>query len=269
MIDFLDFDFMRRALFAGALVGLAAPSIGIYLVQRRLALMGDGIGHVTFMGVAVGLALGLWPVPAAIVFAIAGATTIELLRRRGKTASDVALALVFYAGIAGGVLFLGMGNVSNIAVNSFLFGSVLTVSGEDLVIVSVVAIVALAVSLVLRKHLFAISYDEEMARVSGLPVGRLNLLIACLAAVTVAVTAKVVGILLVSAMLVLPVAAAQQISHSFAATFRLSLVMGVISTTTGLVVAFYTDQFPAATIVLVSIGLFVMTSAIRRFGVVR
>jgi zinc transport system permease protein len=268
-MDLLSFDFMRRALLAGALVGLAAPSIGIYLVQRRLALMGDGIGHVTFMGVAVGLALGLWPVPTAIVFAIAGATTIELLRRRGKTASDVALALVFYAGIAGGVLFLGMGNVSNIAVNSFLFGSVLTVGGGDLVIVSIVAVVALGVSIVLRKHLFAISYDEEMARVAGLPVSTLNLVIACLAAITVAVTSKVVGILLVSAMLVLPVAAAQQVSHSFKSTFRLSLVLGVISTTAGLAVAFYTDQFPAATIVLVSIGLFIVAAAIRRVSMVR
>lgn len=268
-MDLLSFDFMRRALLAGALVGLAAPSIGIFLVQRRLALMGDGIGHVTFMGVAVGLAAGTWPVPTAMVFAIAGATTIELLRRRGKTASDVALALVFYAGIAGGVLFLGMGNVSNIAVNSFLFGSVLTVSGADLIIVSVVALVALAVSLVLRKHLFAISYDEEMARVAGLPVDSLNLVIACLAAITVAVTSKVVGILLVSAMLVLPVAAAQQVSRSFKSTFRLSLGLGVISTTAGLVVAFYTDQFPAATIVLVSIALFVVTSAIKRVSMVR
>jgi zinc transport system permease protein len=221
------------------------------------------------MGVAVGLALNLWPVPTAIVFAVAGATTIELLRRRGKTASDVALALVFYAGIAGGVLFLGMGNVSNIAVNSFLFGSVLTVSGGDLVIVSVVATVALGVSIALRKHLFAISYDEEMARVAGLPVSTLNLVIACLAAITVAVTSKVVGILLVSAMLVLPVAAAQQVSRSFKSTFRLSLVLGVIATTAGLVVSFYTDQFPAATIVLVSIALFVVTAGIRRVSMVR
>ena len=267
-MDLLAFDFMRRALLAGALVGLAAPAIGIYLVQRRLALMGDGIGHVTFMGVAVGLALGLWPVPAAIVFAIAGATTIELLRRRGKTASDVALALVFYAGIAGGVLFLGMGDVSPIAVNSFLFGSILTVGGQDLAIVSVVAVVALSVSVALRKHLFAVSYDEEMARVAGLPVGTFNLLIACLAAITVAVTAKVVGILLVSAMLVLPVAAAQQVSQSFSSTFRLSLLLGILSTTAGIVIAFYTDQFPAATIVLVAIGFFVVTALIRRGRVV-
>jgi zinc transport system permease protein len=268
-MDFLAYDFMRRALLAGALVGLAAPSIGIFLVQRRLALMGDGIGHVTFMGVAVGLAAGILPVITAIVFAAIGAATIELLRQRGKTSSDVALALVFYAGIAGGVLFIGLGHISNIALNGFLFGSIITVSGADLLIVSIVAIVALTVSFVLRKHLFAIAYDEDMARVAGLPVRSLNLLIAGLAAISVAVTAKVVGILLVSAMLVLPVAAAQQIARSFRSTFTLSLAFGLASATVGLVLAYYTDQFPAATIVLLSIALFIIASGARRFLVVR
>jgi zinc transport system permease protein len=122
---------------------------------------------------------------------------------------------------------------------------------------------------VLRKHLFAIAYDEDMARVAGLPVRSLNLLIAGLAAISVAVTAKVVGILLVSAMLVLPVAAAQQIARSFRSTFTLSLAFGLASATVGLVLAYYTDQFPAATIVLLSIALFIIASGARRFLVVR
>ena len=265
-MDLLALDFMRKALLAGAFVGLAAPSVGIFLVQRRLSLMGDGIGHVVFMGVAAGLVLGVSPIATGLLFATAGAIAIELLRQRGKASSDVALALIFYLGIAGGVFFLGFGSTSTLQLTSYLFGSVLTVNVTDLAILAVVAVATTSVVMVLRKHFFAIAYDEEIARVAGLPVTALNLSIAVMAAMTVAVTAKVVGVLLVSALLVVPVAAVQQVAHSFKATFFGGLAIGVFATTTGLVIAFYTDQFPAATIVLLSIALFVVASGV---GLVR
>lgn len=262
-MELLALGFMRRALLAGALVGVAAPAIGIFLVQRRLSLMGDGIGHVVFMGVAVGLFIGVSPLATALVFAPAGAVAIELLRQKGKTAGDVALALIFYLGIAGGVLFLGLGDKSSLQLAGYLFGSVITVNMVDLWIVGTVAGVATLVTFVLQKHLFAVAYDEEIARVSGLPVTALNLTVAVVAAVTVAVAAKVVGVLLVSALLVLPVAAVQQVSTSFRSTFYGSLVVGVAVTTTGLVAAYYLDLLPAATIVLLAIFLFVVASAVR------
>jgi zinc transport system permease protein len=262
-MDLLTLDFMRKALLAGALVGLAAPAIGIFLVQRRLSIMGDGIGHVVFMGVAAGLVLGISPIGTGLLFATAGAIAIELLRQRGKTSSDVALALIFYLGIAGGIFVLGLGNTSTLQLTSYLFGSVLTVNAADLTIVAVTAVLTTGVVLMLRKHLFAVAYDEEIARVAGLPVTALNLLIAVLAAMTIAVTAKVVGVLLVSALLVLPVAAVQQVSNSFRSTFYGGIGAGVFVTTAGLVIAFYSDQFPAATIVLLSIGLFVVASGVR------
>lgn len=264
-MDFLYFDFMRRALLAGVLVGLAAPSIGVFLVQRRLALMGDGIGHVVFMGAAAGLLVGISPLVTMLVFAVGGAFAIELLRQRGKTSGDVALAVIFYAGIAGAVLLIGLGNLASIGLNAYLFGSILTVSSGDLMIVAVVSVATSLIVYLLRGQLFAVAYDEEIARVSGLPVRALNLLVALAAALTVAVAAKVVGVLLVSALLVLPVAAVQQLSGSFRSTFYGSLVVGVLVTTSGLVVAFYSDQLPAATIVLLSIGLFVVTSSVRVF----
>jgi zinc transport system permease protein len=262
-VELLALDFMRKALLAGALVGLAAPSVGIFLVQRRLSLMGDGIGHVVFMGIAAGLVLGISPIATGLLFATAGAIAIELLRQRGKTSSDVALALIFYLGIAGGLFFLGLGNTSALQLTSYLFGSVLTVNVTDLTIVAAVALATTSVVMALRKHFFAIAYDEEIARVAGLPVTALNLSIAVLAAMTVAVTAKVVGVLLVSALLVLPVATVQQLAHSFKGTFYGALAMGVFVTTFGLVIAFYADQFPAATIVLLSIVLFVVASGVR------
>ncbi|CAN5239884.1 metal ABC transporter permease [soil metagenome] len=263
-LEILEFDFMIRALIAGALVGMAAPAVGIYIVQRRLSLMGDGIGHVAFAGVAAGLLLGISPILLALAFAMAGAITIEVLRSRQRTESDIALALVFYGGIAGGVLLLGLGDVSTINLNSYLFGSVLTVSVPDLWVVSAVAAFVVLVCFVLRKHLFAIAYDEEVARVSGLPVRGLNILVAVLAALAIGATAKVVGILLVASMLILPVAAVQQLTHSFRATTYASIGLGIVASIGGLVVAFYADLFPSATIVLLSILAFVATSLISR-----
>lgn len=263
-MDILEYDFMQRALLAGALVGMAAPAVGIFIVQRRLSLMGDGIGHVAFAGVAAGLLIGVSPILSALAFAVAGAVAIELLRSNQTTQSDIALALVFYGGIAGGVLLLGLGDVSTINLNSYLFGSVLTVSTTDLWVVSTVAAGVVVVSFVLRKHLFAIAYDEEAARVSGLPVTPLNILVALLAALAIAATAKVVGILLVASMLVLPVAAAQQVTRSFRATTYASIGLGVAAAIAGLVIAFYADLFPAATIVLFSILTFVAASLISR-----
>jgi zinc transport system permease protein len=262
-VDLFTREFMQKALLAGAFVGLAAPAVGIFLVQRRLSLMGDGIGHVVFMGVAAGLVRGISPIATGLVAATSGAIAIELLRQRGKTSSDVALALIFYLGIAGGVFVLGLGQTSTLQLTSYLFGSVLTVNATDLVIVVAVALVTTGTTIILRKHLFAVAYDEEIARVAGLPVTALNLLVAIMAAMTIAVTAKVVGVLLVSALLVLPVAAVQQVARSFRATFYGGLVTGVFVTTIGLVVAFYSDQFPAATIVLLSIVLFVVATGYR------
>jgi zinc transport system permease protein len=267
-IEILEFDFMKRALLAGALVGMAAPAVGIFVVQRGLSLMGDGIGHVAFAGVAAGLLVGVSPILSALAFAIVGAVAIELLRSSQRTRGDLALALVFYGGIAGGVLLLGLGDISTIDLHSYLFGSVLTVSTTDLWLVSAVATTVVLISFVLRKHLFAIAYDEEVARVSGLPVTSLNILVAVLAALAIAATAKVVGILLVASMLVLPVAAAQQLTTSFRATTYASISLGVIAAIGGLVIAFYADLFPAATIVLLSILAFMAASLLSRMRLV-
>jgi zinc transport system permease protein len=263
-MDILEFDFMQRALLAGALVGMAAPAVGIFIVQRRLSLMGDGIGHVAFAGVAAGLLLAVSPILSALAFAVVGAIAIELLRSNRRAQSDIALALVFYGGIGAGILLLGLGNVSTINLHSYLFGSVLTVSSSDLWLVSIVAGCVVLICFGLRKHLFAIAYDEEVARASGLPVKLLNILVALLAALAIAATAKVVGILLVASMLVLPVAAAQQLTRSFRATTYASIGLGIAAAVGGLVIAFYTDQYPAATIVIVSILAFVATSLISR-----
>ena len=170
MIELLDYEFMRRALIAAVFTGLAAPAIGTFLVQRRLALLGDGLGHVALTGVALGLLTGLAPLLTAVVVAALGALLIELLRATGRTSGDVALAMLFYGGIAGGVLLTNLAGESANTLNSYLFGAITTVSTTDLVLVGALGIVVVGLSLGLAPQLFAVCQDEEHARVSGVPV---------------------------------------------------------------------------------------------------
>jgi zinc transport system permease protein len=257
-MEILDYAFMQRALLAAVLVGITAPAVGIYLVQRRQSLMGDGIGHVAMTGVGLGFLLSASPVWMAMAVAVLGAVTMELIRWYGKTRGDIALAMLFYGGMAGGVMFINLApGGSNANLNSYLFGSLSTVSSEDVLAICLLAAFVVLVTVGLRRQLFAVSQDEEFARVTGLPVRFLNLLTAVTAAVTVTVAMRVVGLLLVSALMVVPVAAAQQLTRSFAATFAVAVAIGVSVTLGGTVTSYYQDVPPGATIVLLTIGVFI------------
>ncbi|MFE9361951.1 metal ABC transporter permease [Streptomyces sp. NPDC006978] len=263
MLEFLNPPFMQRALLAAVLVGITAPAIGIYLVQRRQALMGDGIGHVAMTGVGLGFLLSTNPVWMATFVAVAGSVVMELIRWYGRTRGDIALAMLFYGGMAGGVMLINLSDTgSNANLTSFLFGSLSTVSEEDVTAILVLAAFVVLVTVGLRRQLFAVSQDEEFARVTGLPVRALNLLVAVTAAVTVTVAMRVVGLLLVSALMVVPVAAAQQISKSFKVTFVLAVVIGTAVTLAGTVTSYYQDVPPGATIVLLAIAAFIVLTAL-------
>ncbi|WP_046506143.1 metal ABC transporter permease [Streptomyces odonnellii] len=262
-MDILETAFMQRALIAAVLVGITAPAVGIYLVQRRQALMGDGIGHVAMTGVGLGFLLSASPVWMATLVSVAGAITMELIRAYGRTRGDIALAMLFYGGMAGGVLLINLApNGSNANLSSYLFGSLSTVSPSDVTSISLLAAFVVLVTVGLRRQLFAVSQDEEFARVTGLPVRALNLLIAVTAAVTVTVAMRVVGLLLVSALMVVPVAAAQQITRSFVVTFVLAVVIGTAVTLAGTVTSYYQDVPPGATIVLMAIAVFVVLTVL-------
>ncbi|MGW9040888.1 metal ABC transporter permease, partial [Streptomyces sp. NPDC055721] len=257
--EMLDLAFMQRALLAALLVGITAPAVGVYLVQRRQALMGDGIGHVAMTGVGLGFLLNSSPVWMATLVAVVGSVAMELIRAYGKTRGDLALALLFYGGMAGGVLLINLSPTgSNANLTSYLFGSLSTVAPEDITAIAILAAFVVLVTVGLRRQLFAVSQDEEFARVTGLPVRALNLLIAVTAAVTVTVAMRVVGLLLVSALMVVPVAAAQQLSRSFRATFIGAVLIGVVVTLAGTVTTYYVEAPPGATIVLYAIGVFVL-----------
>jgi zinc transport system permease protein len=257
----LTFDFMQRALIAAVLVGLTAPAVGVFLVQKRLALMGDGIGHVALTGVALGFLLGTAPVLTAVVVATIGAIVIELVRQQGRTSGDVALALLFYGGIAGGVLLISLSPAgSNANLLSYLFGSLTAVAPEDVAIIAVLSGVLLLTLAVVGPQMFAVCHDEEYARVAGLRVRALNLLLAVMAAVTVTVAMRVVGLLLVSALMVVPVATAQQLVRGFRATVVVALAVGVLAATSGVLGSFYVDTAPGALIVVLALAAFAVAT---------
>jgi zinc transport system permease protein len=251
---------MRLAFAAGAVVGVLAPAVGFFLVQRRLSLIGDGIGHVAFAGVAAGLLLGVDPVLTALAAAVLGAVAIEWLRSRRPAAGDQALALLFYTGIAAGVVLVSAAGALNVDLFSYLFGSILTVTGGDVVLVAVLGGIALVVIVVLYPALAAVVLDEEGARVTGVPVGVLNVALAALAAVTIALSMRVVGILMIAALMVLPVVAATPIAWSMRSTLLLSMGIGLAAVLAGLTTSYYADLPPGGTIVLLAAGAFALTS---------
>ncbi|WP_144119651.1 metal ABC transporter permease [Catellatospora sichuanensis] len=262
-MEIMSLPFMQRALLGALITGLIAPSLGIYLVQRRMSLIGDGIGHIALTGVGVGLLTGTSPVLTAIIVSALGAVAVELIRERGRTSGDIALAILFYGGIAGGVFLVGLAPGKGSAnLTSYLFGSLLTTSATDLTTIAILGGCVLAVTVGLRPWLFAICQDEEYAKVSGLPVRALNLLLAVMTAVTVTVAMRSVGLLLVSALMVVPVAAAQLVSRGFGGTMTLAMLGGVISAGAGIGVSAGYDTAPGATIVLAAIALFILVAAV-------
>jgi zinc transport system permease protein len=261
-MDLFSYDFMLRSLAGALIIGLTAPALGIYLVQRRLSLIGDGIGHVALTGVGVGLLLHHSPVITAVIVSAIGAVGVELVRQRGRTSGDLALALLFYGGIAGGVVLVGLStDSSNANLLQYLFGSLITTSTQDVVVIAGLGVAVLLAMLLLRPALFAVSNDEEYARVSGLPVRTLNLLMAVTTAVTVTIAMRTVGLLLVSAMMVVPVAAAQQVTRGFRTTMTAAMAIGVGAAVAGFVVSAEVNTAPGATIVLLALAVFVLLAA--------
>lgn len=274
MIEYLGYEFMQRALIAALFTGIAAPVIGTYLVQRQLSLMGDGIGHTAVTGVALGLLTGFSPTWTAIVVAVLGAILLELIRERGHTSGDLALALLFYGGLAAGVLITGIAGQSATRLQEFLFGSLTTVSISDVWFTMALSVVIVVLGVGLSPQLFAIAQDRDFARVAGVRVRFYNMLVAVLAAVTVAAAMRTVGLLLVSALMIVPVAASQQVMRSFRGTLLAAMALGAVAGVGGLLVsAELSDRAtvaPGPAIVLLALATFVVAwpvgALLRRRG---
>jgi len=270
--DLLTSDIMRYPLIIAVLMGVTAPVVGTYLVQKRLSLLGDGLGHVALTGVAVGWLVGAWvqttphdllAIPGALLASVIGALVIELVREVGHTSRDVALAILFYGGIAGGVVIIQLAGGTSQSLMGYLFGSLATVTGTDLVIALILAVIVLAIGVGLSQLLHAVTSDEEYARAAGLPVRAVNILIAVLAALTVTLAMRIVGALMVSALMIVPVAAAQTMVIGFARTMRTAMAIGVACSLGGLVLTAYVDLPPGGVIVLLTIAVYATGLGLR------
>ncbi|MGL4173701.1 MAG: metal ABC transporter permease [Actinomycetota bacterium] len=261
MIEILQYDFGQRALLAGLLVGLTAPLIGVFLIQRRLALIGDGIGHVALVGVAAGVLTGTAPVWTALAVSVAAAITLELIRSSGRTGGDVALAALFYGGIGGGVLLLSVAPAGTpTTLTGYLFGAITTTSSADIIVFAVMTVIVLVTVITLAPRLFAVASDPDYSRAVGLPVLALNLALATLTAVTVVVSMRIVGLLLISALMVLPAGIAQHLARSFRATLVVASLSGGAISVAGIMVSFAGGTPSGATIVVLAVAVFVAVS---------
>ncbi len=257
--------FAVRAYVAAVAVGLTAPIIGSFLVQRRLSLIGDGVGHLAFAGVAIGAAIGIAPVWGALGVAVLGALALERLRARGRLAGDLSLALVFYLGLALGVVVLSLVGGLDASAIGILFGSLIVTTWQEILVIAALCLLVVGVTGLFYKELLAVALDEETARASGLPVDQFNVLLVVLTALLVAAGMRVVGLLLIAALLVVPVAAGSRLAHSFRGSMLWAVGAGVTSCVVGLVAALAQGNIePGGTIVLTSVALFVVATIVGR-----
>ncbi|MEC0089972.1 metal ABC transporter permease [Paenibacillus macquariensis] len=258
-LEILFSDFFQRALVGGILIGLTAPLIGIFLVLRRLSMIGDTIAHVTIAGVALGFLIEVYPLGAGLVFAVLASFAIEKLRKAYKSYAELSIAIIMSGGVALASLFFTLGMGYNTDVMSYLFGSIYTLDTMDLYVVGGVTVIVVLVISLFFKEFFVLSFEEDAASVSGLPVKLLNMLITILTALVVSTAIKIVGALLVSALLTIPVAISLLIARSFKTSVILSVVFAETAVVIGLMVAGIWNLAPGATIVLLLIAMLIIT----------
>ena len=263
MLDIFHYSFMIRAFIAGSMIGVIAPVIGTFLVAKRYSLMADSLAHVSLAGVALGLLLGIYPLYTAVAVAVVTAIVIEKLRSARGISGEVALAMFLSGGLAVAIVLIGLGKGFGVDLFSYLFGSITTVQATDLWIIGGLSIVVLAMVLLLYKELVYASFDEEAALVSGVPTRGINIILMVLTAVTVSVAMRVVGVLLIGALMVIPVVTAMQMRQSFRNTILIAIVFSLAAVGAGLFLSYYLNLASGGTIVVVSLAMFLATIGLR------
>ncbi|MBI4258820.1 MAG: metal ABC transporter permease [Thaumarchaeota archaeon] len=263
VLDILAYDFMQRALLAAIIVAITAPVVGVFMVLRRLSLMGETLSHITFAGVSLGVFLNIFPLWSALVATVLGSMGIAKIRQSARLSGDAALAVFFALGLGGGIVLLSLSRNVAVSLSSILFGSVLLVGWEDIFVISGTSIFTLGTVFLFYKEMFYVTLDEDLAKVSGLPVNWFNYLLSILAAIMIVAAMRVVGILMVSAMSVIPTLASMQLSRSFRQTIFLAMFLAVISVFLGMFIAFYAAVPPGGTIVLTTVSIFFLTVAAK------
>ncbi|MFZ2455110.1 MAG: metal ABC transporter permease [Candidatus Altiarchaeia archaeon] len=263
MLDFLQYGFMQRAFIAGILIALLCGVIGLFLVLRRMAMLGDGLSHISFGGVAAGMLFGVNPIISALVFSVIGAFGIQKLKQK-KVYGDSAIAILFSFGLALGVLLISLSRGFNADLYSYLFGSILAVRGQDIIIISILGLGVLSTVFLFYKELFYITFDENSARASGLPVEKLDTLLVVLTSVIVVLSMQIVGILLVSSLIVIPASTALLLFKSFKKTMLGAIVFAIAAVILGLISAFYFNLAAGGAIVMVLVAAFFAALLFRK-----
>lgn len=264
MLEIFQYDFMVRAFEAGIAIAIIAPLIGMFLVVRRYSLMADTLAHVSFAGVAIGLLLQINPVISAIGLSVLASFGIESLHNRRKIFGESVLALFLSGSLAVAVVIISLAKGFNAGLFSYLFGSISTVSTTDLWVTLALAIGVFLAIVLLYKELFFASFDAELAEAGGLPVKILNLTIVILAAIAVALSIRIVGVLLIGALMVIPVISAMQYGRGFRTTLLLSVVFSILAVTIGLFASYYFNLASGGAIVLVALGIFLLSLALAK-----
>jgi zinc transport system permease protein len=265
MEELFSYAFMQRAFLAGLGVSLTCAILGVFLVLRRDAMIGHGLAHVTFGGVALGMLLNVAPLLVALAVAILSALGILKLKERAGLYGDTAIGIISSLGMALGIFLVSLAGGFNLDLFGYLFGNVLAIDPGEVWVAFLLALAVLAAVAFFYQEFLFLTFDSESARASGVRVERLDSLMAVLTAVTVVVGMKVVGILLISALLVIPAAAALQVARNFKGAMALSAALAVVSSAGGLIAAFFLDWPPSGTIVLVSGVLFLVLFVSRRW----
>ncbi len=265
-MDILSYAFMQRAFVAGLIAAIVCPLVGMFMVVRRQSLLGDGLGHIAFAGVTGASLLSLYPPFGAALLTVGASIGIELVRRRQSHYTDMILALFFYSGLAMAIIFSTVSRIPSTGLMSYLFGSILTVTDVNIWSMAVVALVTVAILWVLFPKLLITSFDEDIARVAGINTNAMNMVFAVLTALVVVVGMTIVGILLISALMIVPVATAHLWKRGFMRTLGLSVLYSVVAVVGGLYIAFYGDIPPGGTIVMTAIGLYGVTFALTGTG---
>jgi len=249
---------MQRSLISGILIAIACSLLGVFLVLRKNAFIGEGLAHISFGGIAVGLLIGINPMIAALIVTIIGALMIVNIDENSKLSGDTSIGIFSYTGFALGILLISLKSGFNTDLFSYLFGNILALTNFDVFFSLGLVIIVLVFIVLFRQELFYITFDEETAKTAGINVRLLNYLIAVLVGITVVVSMRIVGIILVASFIILPASAALQISKNFKQTLFYSLILSILSVITGLILSFYLDIAAGATVVLVNFIFFVV-----------
>ncbi|RKD25485.1 zinc transport system permease protein [Caminicella sporogenes DSM 14501] len=265
-MEILQYGFMQRALLAGVVVGILCPLIGIFIVLRRMSLIGDSLSHIALSGVAAGILTGVYPLTMALIFSIFAALGIEKLRKNYREYVELSIAIILSAGIGLAVVLISLSKSLNVDLFGYLFGSITAVMPADIWVILVLGLFIILIVKFLYKELFYISFDEISAKLAGVPVNYINLLFIVLVASTITLSMRIVGILLVSSLMIIPVATSLQIAKSFKHVIFYSIVFAEISVISGIIISFYLELASGGTIVIISVLILLLVLFIKKIN---